>query len=81
MSTRLQIPQPGIAWSREKAYHVRDALVRHAMPQKSWPIVAISTTALAAAGVSPVLKIASEEPSPKPLAATLSASLLCRPRT
>jgi hypothetical protein len=32
--TRLKIAQPGIPRSRENAYHVRDALVRPAAPQK-----------------------------------------------
>ena len=37
--------------SRENAKHIREALVRQATPQKSCPIVEISTTAFAAAGV------------------------------
>src|SRR4051794_18667843 len=52
---------------------MREALVRHAMPQNSWPTVAISTTALAEDDPSAVLKMASEEPSPKPLLASLIA--------
>src|SRR2546426_7345908 len=40
--------QPGMPRSRENAYHVRDALVSPAAPQKSWPIVAIRTTIFAA---------------------------------
>src|SRR3954464_6470104 len=47
LSTELQSFQPGIARSRENAYHVRDALVRPAMPQKIWPIVAMKITASA----------------------------------
>ena len=35
--TRLQIRQPGMAPSREKAKHIREALVRQLMPQKSCP--------------------------------------------
>src|SRR3954466_1124238 len=46
-STLLHRRQPGIARSREKAYHVRDALVRPAMPQKICPIVAIRMTSSA----------------------------------
>src|SRR3954453_16347690 len=45
--TRLQIRQPGTAPSRLKAYIMRDALVMHAMPQKTWPIAAMMMTALA----------------------------------
>src|SRR3954447_1951738 len=44
LSTVLHSRQPGIARSREKAYHVRDALVRPAIPQKIWPIVAMKMT-------------------------------------
>src|SRR3954466_6976971 len=47
LSTLLHSRQPGIARSRENAYQVRDALVRPAMPQKSWPIVAIRMTSSA----------------------------------
>src|SRR3954468_6929094 len=47
LSTALQSRQPGIARSREKAYQVRDALVRPAIPQKIWPIVAMKITASA----------------------------------
>src|SRR5215210_982769 len=46
-STVLHSRQPGIARSRENAYQVRDALVRPAMPQKSWPIVAMRMTSSA----------------------------------
>src|SRR5664279_1194488 len=49
---------PGIAPSREKANVIREALVTHAMPQNSCPIVEISSTALAAA----VLRAASSTP-------------------
>src|SRR5215212_7915743 len=50
---------------------MRDALVRHAMPQKSCPITAIRTTSLAAPEPSAVLMMASDEPRPKPFAASL----------
>ena len=49
---------PGTAPSREKANVIRDALVTHAIPQNSWPIVEIRSTALAAAEVSAVSMIA-----------------------
>src|SRR3954452_6177106 len=45
--TRLHSRQPGIARSREKAKNVRELLVTHAMPQKSWPTVAMKMTASA----------------------------------
>src|ERR1700690_1421130 len=49
---------PGTAPSREKANVIREALVTHAIPQSSWPIVEIRSTALAAADVSAVSMIA-----------------------
>src|SRR6266545_2217249 len=49
--------QPGMPRSRENAYHVRDALVRPAAPQKNWPTVAIRITSFAAQGSSAELKI------------------------
>src|SRR3954469_7396304 len=54
--------QPGIPLSRENAYQVRDALVSPAAPQKSWPMVAMTSTALAAEEVRALLKIAIEVP-------------------
>src|SRR5437867_184018 len=53
---RRKSHQPGMPLSREKAYHVREALVRPAAPQNSWPMVAMIRTAFAAAGVSALLK-------------------------
>ena len=50
---------PGIAPSRENANVIREALVTHAIPQNSWPTVEIRITALAAAELSAVSKIAS----------------------
>src|SRR6476661_1181934 len=44
--TRLQIRQPGIAPSRLNAKHIRDALVRQAAPQNSWPTVQMTITIL-----------------------------------
>ncbi len=43
---------------------MREALVRHAIPQKSWPIVAIRITIFAAHGSSEEEKIDSDEPRP-----------------
>ena len=48
---------PGTAPSRENANVIREALVTHAMPQNSWPMVEIRITALAAAELRAVLKI------------------------
>ena len=45
--TRLQSREPGMARSRENAKNVREQLVTHAMPQKSWPTTAIRMTASA----------------------------------
>src|SRR5436309_15110396 len=59
---RRKSGQPGSALSRENAYHVRDALVSPAAPQKSWPMVAIRITALAAQESRKLLKIAIEVP-------------------
>src|SRR5690348_12872039 len=50
---------------------MRDALVRHAMPQNSCPTVAISTTSFADPEPSAELMIAIEEPRPQPLPASL----------
>src|ERR1700752_727548 len=50
--SRRQRLWPGTAPSRENANVMRDALVTQAIPQNSWPIVEISSTALAAAEVS-----------------------------
>src|SRR5918912_1380892 len=60
--TRRNSAQPGIPLSREKAYHVRDALVSPAAPQNSWPTVAIISTALAAAEVSALENAAGAAP-------------------
>src|SRR5919198_3263440 len=62
--TRRNSHQPGIPRSRENAYHVRDALVRPAAPQNSWPTVAIRITSLAAHGSSALVKIAPTNPAP-----------------
>ena len=47
--------------SRENAKHIREALVRQAMPQKSWPTVEMISSALKAARVERLVKIASED--------------------
>src|SRR6476659_9208466 len=62
--TRRKIAQPGIARSRENAYQVREALVRHAVPQNSWPMVAIRTVSFAAHGSIELVKIAPTKPKP-----------------
>src|SRR5450755_3627089 len=49
---------PGMAPSREKANVIREALVTHAMPQNSWPMVEMRITPLAAAELSAVERIA-----------------------
>src|SRR5881275_1791664 len=52
--TRLNNPQPGMPRSRENAYHVREALVRPAAPQNSWPTVQMISTIFAAHVLRPV---------------------------
>src|SRR3954470_15632648 len=47
LSTLLHSRQPGIARSRENAYHVREALLRPAMPQKICPMMGVRITAAA----------------------------------
>src|SRR4051812_40335709 len=61
--TRPNSPQPGIARSRENAYHVREALVRPAVTQKIWPITAIRITSLAAHESRALVKIAWTAPA------------------
>src|SRR3954470_22132904 len=72
--TRRKIAQPGIARSRENAYQVREALVRHAVPQNSWPMVAIRTTSFAAHGSIELVKIEPTKPAPSLTAATSLAA-------
>ena len=50
--------------SRENAYQVRDALVRPAAPQNSWPTVAMIRTSFAAQLSSALVKIAPTKPAP-----------------
>ena len=56
--------ESGSPWSRENAKHIREALVRQARPQNSWPIVEMITTVLNAEVDSERLKISSEVPAP-----------------
>src|SRR5712691_4637114 len=86
LSTRLQMPHPGIARSREKAYHVRDALVRHPRPQKSWPTVEMRITASAHFELSALVKTEIDVPpalliAPTSLAAKVIASRTNQPIT
>src|SRR5437764_4945650 len=66
--TRLNNPQPGMPRSRENAYHVREALVRPAAPQNSWPTVQMISTNFAAQAVRPV-SITGIDPPPAVLIA------------
>src|SRR3954454_17643756 len=61
---RVHIRQPGTARSREKANIIREQEVTQAMPQKSCPIVAVTTTTFCQPNGSEVEKTASEEPKP-----------------
>ena len=68
---------------------MRDALVRQATPQNSWPMVEIVTIALVAVSVSALSKIATSEPPPclavviasESLAAKVMASSTNQPMT
>src|ERR671915_1472484 len=55
--TRRNSHQPGIPRSRENAYQVREALVRPAAPQNSWPMVAMTRIIFAAHESSALVKI------------------------
>src|ERR1700730_10344512 len=76
---------PGMAPSREKAKDIREALVRHATPQKSGAMTAIKITALAAAELSAVVKMGSELAFPFMasglVAAKVTASSKIQPNT
>src|SRR5262245_603287 len=81
---RRKSHHPGMPRSRENAYQVRDALVRPAAPQKSWPIVAIRITLFAAQESSEVVKIEIEVPpasltAPGSLTANRNASRMTQP--
>ena len=58
--------EPGMPRSRENAKHIREALVRQASPQNSWPTVQINSTALKPAVSSAPARTANTEPTPKP---------------
>src|SRR5215216_7778146 len=84
--TRLKIAHPGIPRSRENAYHVRDALVRPAAPQKNWPTVAMRITSFAAQESRALVKIAPTKPAllltaPTCVAANRKASRTSQPIT
>ena len=72
--SRVHSCQPGTARSRENAYIMREHEVTQAMPQNSWPIVAISTTSFSQPSGSDVAKTASEEPAPSLMPATSVAA-------
>src|SRR5436305_9946731 len=67
---RRNSPQPGIPRSRENAYQVREALVRPAAPQNSWPTVQMISTNLAAQALRPV-SITGIDPPPSLLIAAM----------
>src|SRR3954447_11054289 len=86
LSTVLHSRQPGIARSRENAYHVREALVRPAMPQKIWPIVAMKITASAQPELIALVMTEMAVPPPSliafvSLAANVSASSTNQPNS
>jgi len=60
--------------SRENAYQVREALVRPAITQKIWPMVAISNTAFAAAELRALVMIGIEPPPPSVIPAVSFAA-------
>src|SRR5436305_8616483 len=60
--TRRNSAHPGIPRSRENAYQVRDALVRPAAPQNSWPTVQMISTNFAAHELRPVSSTAIDPP-------------------
>ena len=72
--TRRNIHQPGIARSREKAYQVREALVRPAVTQKIWPTVAIRITSFAAHESIALVEIEKTAPPPSLTASTSLAA-------
>src|SRR6202012_3677728 len=77
---------PGTAPSRENAKVMREALVTQAMPQNSWPMVEMTSTALAADDVRAVSMIDCEVPPAASIAlvwvaAKVSASSTNQPNT
>ena len=57
--------EPGIAPSRLNANVIRDALVRHAVVQKSWPAAEMSRTGSAGPSANAAPKITSTPPKPR----------------
>src|SRR3954465_14152649 len=79
LSTVLHSRQPGIARSRENAYHVREALVRPAMPQKIWPIVAMKITPSAQPELIALVMTEMAVPPPSLIAfVSLAANVIAR---
>src|SRR3954454_12264942 len=81
LSTVLHSRHPGIARSREKAYHVREALVRPAMPQKIWPIVAMKITVSAHPELMAVVMTEIAVPPPSLIAFVSEAAKVSASRT
>src|SRR3981189_2440251 len=69
--TLLHRRQPGIAPSRLNAKHMREALVRHAMPQNSWPTVEMIRISLTQLAFIAVVNTAITDPAPYPFVALL----------
>src|SRR5437763_17050352 len=81
---RRNSAHPGIPRSRENAYQVREALVRPAAPQNSWPTVQMISTNFAAQELRPVSITGIEPPpnlliAPTLVAANSSASSTAQP--
>ena len=66
--------EPGMPRSRENAKHMREALVRQAVPQNSCPTVAIRITSLAAQLSRAEVKTAGEYPAAASIALTSVAA-------
>src|SRR5437016_13521494 len=67
---------PGTARSRLNAYIIREALVRPEPPQKNWPMVEITITALNPARPSAVAKMPIDEPAPYGLLVEITSAFL-----
>ena len=72
--TRRKIAQPGMPRSRENAYHVREALVSPAAPQKSCPTVAMMRIIFAAQLSRALVKIVPTKPAVSLIASTSFAA-------
>src|SRR3954469_25039840 len=76
---RVHSCQPGTARSREKANIMREQDVTQAMPQNSWPIVAVTTTTFCQLLGSAVSNTASDEPRPLLIPSTsVAANVMAR---